>query len=336
MRLLGSISICLFGYFLGASEIFGACRLRSGVEIQDMSWAFCSENSLTLFASGYTGKDERSDFLGGVAEGYFGAYMQPRISLHGKGYFKQVQIYDQKADRSGSSDSKVTEQLFLQLGHPLLDKIYGAAGRLPTPFGLNHEYLRHELPTRANVFWDRTVNGLRMSLKLRNDLRLDVGGAWAKRTEIASDEAEALTFRLTENLDLLGGAKLIASYQNHGKREFGKIGLAALVFYSGNTTSLEWVRLADSFSDRSFQQVFRFVHEQINPEATSWSMGFEEIRKDSYRLYGGLSWKFLTQTYFGTAVQYQQLRQDHRQDQWWAVLTVTQNIDFQDGRTRPE
>lgn len=319
-----------------ASGLLAACRLRNDVNVEDMSWAFCSQNSLTLFGGGFSGREERADTLGVVAEGYFGAYAHPRLSLHGKGYFKEVRIYDRLIDREGSSNTKITEQLYLQIGHPLLDHLNGAVGRLPTPFGLNHEFMRYELPTRAGIFWDRTVHGLRLSMKIRSDLRLEAGGAWASREEIASKEAEALTFRLTQYLDLLSGAKLIASYQNHGRREFGKLGVAALVFYTDNVTSLEWVRLADRLSDISFQQVFRFFHEQTGDDGKSWSLGFEEIRRDSYRIYGGYAWPIFAQAKLGTAVQYQQLRAGRKEDQWWAILSLSQAIDFQNEGTRPQ
>src|SRR5690606_5123058 len=95
----------------------------------------------------------------------------------------------------------------------------------------------------------------------------------------------------------------------------------------------EWVRVAKDLSDLAHEQVFRFVHEERS-EAFPWNFGFEERRKDSYRIYGGPVWRMTAEFELGTAFQYEQIRKDSRQDQWWMLLTANYKAFYQTARTR--
>lgn len=263
------------------SKAAAVCRLDRIEWIKSSDWGSCAQGDLGLYGIGIS--DGSSKRTGGVgwAEGYASAFFRPWLSVHGKAY---ALVNHQVRDEDQTAWQRTTEQAFLQLGHPLIGFAHAAVGRLPLPFGINDEAYRHALDSRASKFWDRSLTGLRLSLRIREDVRAEAGGNWSDASNLGRD---SISFRLTKFVDLLSGTKLIASYQGRADYSTHKMGLGTLVYNEENVTSLEWVRISAREEVGSFEQVFRFIHRQV-ARPWAWDLSYEDIRKDSYRLSLGI------------------------------------------------
>jgi hypothetical protein len=120
-------------------------------------------------------------------------------------------------------------------------------------------------------------------LRLRDDLRLEAGGAWDNRQEFGTRDADSLALRLTQLTDLLGGTKFVASYQlRSGLSDQHRWGLGTLVYSGDNLTSLEWVRITEE-GEPAIEQLFRLGYQHIQAP-WRWDLVYEDVRRDSYTL----------------------------------------------------
>lgn len=317
---------CLGGltglFFLFPNVGFSTCRLPDSTGNLIPQGTVCFEGRWLNDVIG------TSDVLGrrvaGQTQGlaYAGYYLYNWLSFHGKAYLKYSQLLSGKPDRDWQ---KTSEQFFLQLGHPLDQKIYGSAGWLPLPFGVNRDLYRYQLRSRGDAFWGGPVKGLRVSLKIRDDLRLELGGGAGSEEQLSKLPSQMLAARLTKLTDLLSGTKFIASYQADSLSNTRRSGLASLIYNNNNFTSLEWVRITDDLGD-NFSQLFRFVHEQ-DVEPWSWSLIYEDIRNDSYRLSLGMARQILEVWSLGSSLHYEKLRTDSDRNQGYLLLSMTYGVN---------
>jgi hypothetical protein len=279
-------------------------------------------NPYTACVSGYLELSERAlgddnqtradtavlaQLYGSVALGHW-------ISLHARGaYTRQAGI---NHDEVG--EYKSAEHLFVQLGHPVVDRFYAAAGRLDAPFGLNHDVFRLNLPSRGRRLWLTGVNGGRIGLGSREGFRLEVGTSNLGQPDpVTGKERNVISGRLIRTIDLLEGARVMASYA--GSSDYGqtRVGLATLVHHDENRTSLEWIRVTEEALPHAFDQVFRFVHEHQQKDLT-WVLGIEELRKDSYRLSWGARRPWVYDLIASMSVHYQKEREEPQHH--WVVM----------------
>jgi hypothetical protein len=320
-RSLLSMVLCV----LGADLAFGQCTLKANEDISNMGGAFCSVNNLHIFTLGSESKDLQSE-SSVTLDTDTSIYALPWASIHWKGYAKAY--VDTYKNRDADTDVvRVTDQAFLHLGHALSDPLQLSFGRLPLPFGLHHETLRYQLPHRNESFWDRSVNGAVFTWRARAGLMLDIGGTNKNESDLADREFSAYTIRAIQHLDLLNGSKLIGSYQNKGGKSAGKMGLATLVFYNEDISSLEWVRIADDYRIQTYQQLFRFVY-QITDNDKHWTFEYEDLRRDSYRLALSFTKEVAQSLTFGSAAQYERMRVE-RTSNWVLLVNLTYNLTLQ-------
>ncbi len=248
-----------------------------------------------------------AQLYGSVALGHW-------VSFHAKGaYTRQAGINNDEV-----REYKRAEQLFLQLGHPVVDPFYASAGRLDAPFGLNHDVFRLNLPSRARRLWLTSVNGGRIGIGSREGYRLEVGTSNLVQPDpVTGEERNVISGRIIRTIDLLEGARLIASYASSSDYGQRRMGFATLVHHEENRTSLEWIRVTEGALPDYFDQVFRFVHEQ-QTRNWSWVVGIEEIRKDSYRLSWGARRPWVYQLVGNMSVHYQKEREEPRHH--WIVM----------------
>ena len=304
---------------------FSQCVLEGDETLSDLKGAFCSVNNLHLFGLG-----AESDGL--VREGALAfdtntsVYVFPKVSAHWKGYAK---TYGKKyrGDELQTDLVRKTDQGFVHFGHNQSDAVRVSLGRLPLPFGLHHEILRYQLPQRNELFWDRSVNGAVVTWRVRTDLNLDLAGTNKNSSELADREFSSFAMRATQHLDLLSGAKLVASYKNTGGKSAGKMGLAALVFNNDDISSLEWIRIADNWKTSTHQQLFRFVY-QVRENDKSYTFEYEDIRRDSYRTVFSVGKRLPFDVLLGGALQYERYR-FKRQSNWVAILNLTYVVTLQ-------
>ncbi len=279
-------------------------------------------NPYTACVSGYLEVSERAlgdtnqtradtaalaQLYGSVALGHW-------VSFHAKGaYTRQAGV-----NHDDVREYKRAEQLFLQLGHPVVDPFYASAGRLDAPFGLNHDVFRLNLPSRARRLWLTSVNGGRIGIGSREGYRLEVGTSNLVQPDpVTGEERNVISGRIIRTIDLLEGARLIASYASSSDYGQRRIGFATLVHHEENRTSFEWIRVTEGALPDYFDQVFRFVHEQ-QTRNWSWVIGIEEIRKDSYRLSWGARRPWVYQLVGNMSIHYQKEREEPRHH--WVVM----------------
>ncbi|WP_141736474.1 hypothetical protein [Oligoflexus tunisiensis] len=236
------------------------------------------------------------------------------VSMHARGaYTRQASVND-----STVREYKRAEHLFLQLGHPVVDRFYAAAGRLDAPFGLNHDVFRLNLPSRARRLWLTSVNGGRIGLGSREGFRLEVGTSNLGQPDpVTGKERNVISGRLIRTIDLLEGARIMASYAASSDYGQTRVGLATLVHHDEHRTSLEWLRVTEEALPDYFDQVFRFVHEQQLKD-WAWVLGIEELRKDSYRLSWGARRPWIHDLVGTMSVHYQREREEPRHH--WVVM----------------
>jgi hypothetical protein len=242
-----------------------------------------------------------AQLYGSVALGHW-------ISLHAKGGYTRQSGIDRKEVR----EYKRAEHAFVQLGHPVVDPFYASAGRLDAPFGLNHDVFRLNLPSRARRLWLNSVNGGRIGIGSREGYRLEVGTSNLVQPDpITGEERNMISGRIIRTIDLLEGARLIASYASSSDYGQRRVGFATLVHHDESRTSFEWIRVTEASLPDYYDQVFRFVHEQQNKN-WSWVLGIEELRKDSYRLSWGARRPWIHKLVGSMSVHYQREREEAR------------------------
>ncbi|RYZ57933.1 MAG: hypothetical protein EOP07_08485 [Proteobacteria bacterium] len=325
MQAVWSRSLVILLAVYATDAAYGRCVLNEDESLQDLKGAFCSVNNLHLFAYGAETQDTSG--LAGTALATDTSYfLWPKVSLHFKAYAKGT-YRAAKVGESGGDFSPSTDQAFIHFGHKLEDPIQLSVGRLPLPFGLRHEILRYELPQRTEVFWDRSVNGAVLSWRAKSDFTLDIGGTNKNEDDLADKEFSAFTIRATQHMDLLSGTKLIGSYQNHGGSTVGKMGLATIVFYNDDLTSIEWVRIAENWKTQTYQQLFRFVY-QNRDEDKLWTFEYDDIRRDSWRMVLSVGKNLTPDLVAGGAIQYERQRFDRRSN-WVALLNLNYALTVQ-------
>ncbi len=326
LRVRESRSLLVPGFlFLWTNLAFGQCVLSDEESVSDMGGAVCSVNNLHLFAFGSESDDRQSE-SSLTFDTDTSIYALPWMSVHWKGYAKGY--IDTYKNRDAESDVvRTTDQAYFHLGHALNDPLQLSVGRVPLPFGLHHEVLRYQLPHSNEQFWDRSVNGAVFTWRARAGLLLDVGGTNKNPDELADREFSSYTLRATQHLDLLSGSKLIASYQNTGGKSAGKMGLATLVFYNDDVSSLEWIRVADNYKTQTYEQLFRFVY-RVTDKEKHWTFEYEDLRRDSYRMGLSFAKEAAKNLVFGTAVQYERMRRE-KSSNWVLLFNLTYNLTLQ-------
>lgn len=299
-----------------------ACRLENSDWLEEQSWALCTDGDVQTFAraqSGEEGRDQGGLFTSEVYASFFVRYW---LSIHGKAH-ALYETWDR--DKARTRSDRRTDQAFFQLGHPLLNSVHGAAGRLPLPFGLNLDPFRFSTPTRTAQFWDIAETGARFSLRLRDDVRLEGGATWKERRTWGKEEPDAMAIRLTQLTDLLGGTKFVASYQVRGNVADGqRWGLATLVYSGEDRTNLEWVRITPEGGE-SFQQIFRFGYQHVIKK-WRWDFVYEDVRKDSYTLSIGCRYRLYDKLELSTQAHYRRLRQPDSSHSGTALLGLSYGL----------
>jgi len=235
-------------------------------------------------------------------------------SLHMRGAYTRQAGTDYREAR----EYQRAEQLFLQMGHPVVDPFYASVGRLDAPFGLNHDAFRLSLPSRAHRLWLSSVNGGRIGMGSRDGFRLEVGTSnLAQPNPITGEERSVMSGRIIRTIDLLEGARIMASYASSSDYAQRRMGLATLVHHDENRTSLEWIRVTEATIPDYFDQLFRLVHEQQLKD-WSWVVAMEELRKDSYRLSYGVKRPWVYNLIGTASVHYQKEATEPRHH--WIVM----------------
>ncbi len=275
----------------------------------------CIEGSLGGYGLGVSNTEGRSLISQSLAKAYLALYGSSLVSLHGKFYAKD--------SGDGSAWDRTSEQAFVQLGHPLDHRLYGALGLVPMPFGVNHDLYGYHIRSRGTDFWGSAMSGFRLSLRVRDDLRFEAGGGSKERQVIEAKnieriQSQTLAVRLTKLTDLLSGTKLVASYQANSALNTRKLGLATLVYNELNLSSLEWARITED-TNHSFLQLFRFSHEQIL-DPWRWNLVYEDIKDDSYRLSLGGTRQFLETWSLNFSLHYQRLRRESAKHGGYALF----------------
>ncbi len=306
-------SVLILSGFAGicSAEGLQICQLKTD------KWVIY--NPYTACLSGYgeisermLAKEDTNRLKGGYLGQLYGSIgLGHWLSLHVRGGFRQL------ADPDSDEFAKYsrTEQGYVQLGHPISDPIYLSMGRIDAPFGLNHDMYRLSLPSRGRALWISSVNGGRLGFGWRDELRLELGTSNLNQDDpVTGKQRKVLSSRLIRAIDLLNGAKLMASYAASSDYRQRRMGMATLVHNYENRTSLEWVRQTDSETPDVFQQIFRFVHEQQEGN-WAWNLAMEEFRRNSYRLSFGLTRPWPRMLFSTLSVHYQKENLEPR-DHW--------------------
>jgi hypothetical protein len=279
-------------------------------------------NPYTACVSGYLEISERAlgdnnqtrDDTAALAQLYGSVALGHWFSLHAKGAYTRQAGVNYKEQR----EYKRAEHAYIQLGHPVVDPFYASAGRLDAPFGLNHDIFRLNLPSRARRLWLTSVNGGRIGVGSREGYRLEVGTSNLVQPDpVTGEERNVISGRIVRTIDLLEGARVIASYASSSDYGQRRVGFATLVHHEENRTSFEWIRVTEATLPEYYDQVFRFVHEQQGKK-WSWVLGIEEMRKDSYRLSWGMKRPWVYKLVGNMSVHYQKEREEPRHH--WIVI----------------
>lgn len=306
---------------ISSRPTLASCRLPAASEDQIPLGSTCFEGLLSAGVLGISDKLDRRLGTQALLQSYLGVYASDWLSLHSKSYMKYA--YQSHSARE-TSQQRTTEQFFLQLGQPLDQRVHAALGLLPMPFGVNRDLYRSYLRSRGHKFWSPSLTGLRLSLRVRDDLRLELGGGSQSPDDVREAGSKTLAVRLTKLTDLLSGTKLTASYQADSFANTRRLGLASLIYNNNNFTSLEWVRINEDNSDK-FAQLFRFAHEQkLDPWA--WNFLYEDIRDDSYRVSLGFARRFLEDWSLSSSFHYEKLRGEDDQHQGYLLLNLAYGI----------
>lgn len=301
-----------------------SCQLRGTRWTEEKPYSACLTTDWQALAlkDSYANKNE--SYFGVLGEAYGSISFGHVLSLHLKGVIKDMP----QLDFDHSISMRQTEYAFLQLGNPIVDSIYAASGIIDAPFGLDHRVHRFSLPGRTDKLWPHSVRGSRGSIRWRDDLLLEFGAHQNQRSDLESQQQQIISGRLVQNIDLLHGTRLIGSYLSSADYMEREVGLATLVHNEGNRTSLEWVRKTSAASDQSFEQVFRFVHEQ-QEDTWLWNLTMEELSQDSYIIKYGAQ-KAWTESFSGlVCLQYQRERIEPSHKH----LTLLLGIDYQEAKS---
>ena len=308
-----------------AELALGRCVLSEEETLADLKDAFCSVNNLRLYGN-LAESEGNVGVAGSVIDTDTSYFLWPKVSVHFKGYVKGFYAKPNEGEPESRFDHS-TDQGFLHFGHKLVDRFQLSVGRLPLPFGLHHEMYRFELPQRTEEFWDRSINGAVIRWRPRSDFTLDLGGTNKNPDKLADKDFSAFALRATQHLDLLSGTKLIGSYQNHGGSTVGKMGLASIVFYNDDLTSLEWIRIAENWRTQSYQQLFRFVYQNRSGD-NLWTFEYDDLRRDSWRTVLSMGHNFTSDLVCGGALQYERDRR-FRRSNWVGLINLNYALTIQ-------
>lgn len=282
----------LLGVITSAAQAEGLlpCQLTTDKWLIYNPYTACVSAYAEAFGRGMADKDGNQAEPGVLAQAYGSVGLGHWTSLHLRGGFSGVNDAEDKEFK----EYHRLEQFFLQLGHPIVDPFYASVGRIDAPFGLNHDDFRLSLPSRAQRLWLSSVNGGRIGLGTRDGFRLEVGTSNLDQEDpVTGEERTMISGRIVTAIDLLDGARIMASYASSSDYGQRRMGLATLVHNNDSRTSLEWIRLTEQIVPNDFQQIFRFVHEQ-QQKTWSWVLAIEEMRREGYRISYGVSrpWEY--------------------------------------------
>ncbi|HYX39232.1 MAG TPA: hypothetical protein VE954_39525 [Oligoflexus sp.] len=291
------------------------CQLKADKRLIYNPYTACVSGHVEVSERALGDNDQTRADTAVLAQMYGSVGLGHWVSLHARGaYTRQA-----GTEYVESRDYKRTEQLFLQMGHPVVDPFYASVGRLDAPFGLNHDVFRLSLPSRARRLWLTSVNGGRIGVGSREGYRLEVGTSnLVQPNPLTGEERSVLSGRIVRTIDLLEGARIMASYASSSDYTQRRMGLATLVHHDENRTSLEWIRVTEATLPDYFDQVFRLVHEQ-QLKRWSWVLAMEELRKDSYRLSYGVKRPWIYNLIGTMSVHYQRERAEPKHH-WVAMV----------------
>jgi hypothetical protein len=306
--LLGALTV------MARAEELLPCPLKTDKWLIYNPYTACVSGYAELSARALGDTDQALTNTGVMSQLYGSMGLGHWASLHMRGaYTRQMGI-----NYNDPREYQRAEQLFIQMGHPVVDPFYASVGRLDAPFGLNHDGFRLSLPSRARRLWLSSVNGGRFGMGSRDGFRLEVGTSnLAQPNLITGEERSIMSGRIIRTIDLLEGARIMASYASSSDYAQRRMGLATLVHHDENRTSLEWIRVTEASIPNYFDQLFRLVHEQ-QLKNWSWILAMEELRRDSYRLSYGLKRPWVYNLIGTASVHY--LREATEPRHHWTVM----------------